>query len=148
MDAYLEAQILGDTDIANFFRTPAGALRAGEDWYYSSTSLGIGPNKAVPRRPYIVVNELADFVHHEVKETSNSRTRNFQIFVYDEVGDFTRINSIMKALRTRIKAMNGFVTGDGVRCSGSQWNGISARIQNDGYDSIARFASVQFTVSE
>jgi hypothetical protein len=146
MDAYLEEQIITDEDIEAHF-IEEDEERTSEDWYYSSTSLGIGPNKAVPKRPYIVVNELPDFVHRVVEETSNARNRNFQIFVYDAVGDFTRIDAILADLRKRVKAMAPFTTEENVRCSQSTWLGVSGRIMSDGYDSCCKFASVQFTVS-
>lgn len=143
LEAYFDTVITGDTDIAAFF-----APRDPADWFYSASSLGLGENQPVPPRPYIVWNELSDFVHQAVKETSDARSRNFQFFVYDFKGDYTRIEAILKVLRRRIKAMAPFTTTDGVHCADAVWTLTSGQIPNDGYDSCTKFIGVTFTVSE
>lgn len=118
-----------------------------EEWYFASSSLGLGENAPIPDRPYIVVNELTDRVHQEVRETSHSRTRNFQIFVYDHKGDFTRINKILEDLRDVVKGLAPFSAPDGTWCSASLWGGISGQATDDAYDSVVRFGNVQLTVN-
>lgn len=130
------------------FRNPDNSDRPFADWYYEVTSLGIGPNLPVPQRPYIVWNEGPDFVHQEVRETSNARDRNIALYIYDFKGDFTRINRILANLRTVVKGIAPFVADDGTRCSEALWRGISAKFADDGYDSCTRYASIQLTVSE
>jgi hypothetical protein len=119
-----------------------------EDWWYASSSLGLGPNIPVPRRPYIVHNELTDTVHQEVRETSNARDRPFQFYVYDHKGDFTRINNILNDLRDVVKGMAPFLAPDGTWCFDALWVGISGQVTDDGYDSGTKFATVRFTVSK
>lgn len=142
VEAYMEQHITTFPSVVAHF-----SGRDVKDWWYESSSLGLGPNEPVPERPFIVVNELPDFVHRTVEETSHARDRNFQIFVYDERGTFTRINAIMESLREAVKAMAPFTTDGGIRCSQAVWAGISGQIPNDGYDSGTKFASVQLTVS-
>jgi hypothetical protein len=142
LEGYFDTAITSDPDMLEFF--PA---RDVEDWFYSASAMGLGENKPVPKRPYIVWNELPDQVHRTVEETSDARNRNFSFYVYDEQGDYTRIEAILNALRNVVKSMAPFTTTDGVRCSASTWQGVSGQIPNDGYDSCTKFASVSFTVS-
>lgn len=122
--------------------------RPTEEWFFALTSLGIAPNPAQPDRPYIVWKELPDQVHEEVKETSNSRFRNFQFSVYDEKGSFTRINAILNDLRRVVKNMAPFTTEEGIHCSASDHMGFSGQIVDDGYDSCVRYAIARFNVSQ
>lgn len=123
------------------------AERPVAEWYFASSSLGLGPNLPIPDRPYIVVNELTDRVHQEVKETSHARDRNFQIFVYDHKGDFTRINKILEDLRDVVKGLAPFEAPDGTWCSASEWGGISGQATDDAYDSVVRFGNLKLTVN-
>ena len=143
MEDHLAQAIQNDPDIQAFF-----GERLADEWFFASSSLGLGENEPVPPRPYIVWNELTDVVHQAVRETSNARNRNFQIFVYDYKGDFTRINQILKELRRLVKGMAPFTTDDGVRCSESLWGSMSGNITDDGYDSCVRFGTAVFTVSD
>lgn len=147
MEDYLAQQISECEPITSQFVDDQGDPRPFESWFFESSSLGIGPNLPVPQRPYIVWNEGDDFVHQVVRNTSNARDRTFRIYVYDYKGDFSRINSILEALRDLVKQMAPFTTEDGVRCSDSLWVGISGRFLDDGYDSSTRFGTARFTVS-
>lgn len=148
MEEHLTKQIVEDEAVAGFFLDDDDEVRPEADWWYGATSLGLGENKPVPRRPYMVWNEAEELIHQEVKETSNAKTRRFHIYIYDHKGDFTRINAIIKKLEARIKAMAPFVTEAGVRCSQSNWEGASRNIADDGYDSCCRFVTATFTVSD
>lgn len=151
MEDHLATAIQTDEPIAAFFKVDDiadGDPRPPEEWFFASSSLGLGENVPVPTRPYIVWKELPDVVHQAVRETSHARDRNFQLFVYDHKGDFTRINAIMKELRRLVKGIAPFTTEDGTRCSESLWGGVSDSITDDGYDSCVRFGMATFTVSD
>lgn len=123
--------------------------REEQPWFYSAGSLGIGPNVAVPERPYIVQNELPSIPYQAVKRTSNAKARYLTFYVYDEKGgDYSRINRILSHLERIFKSLAPFVAPDGTRCSDIELQGFSGRIPDDGYDSEVRFATVRFTVSQ
>ncbi len=147
LEAHLEEEIVGDAVIAGVFLDATGDPRPPEEWYFAASSLGLGDNLPVPDRPYIVWNELADNEHAEVRETSDSRTRFLQWYVYDHPGDYTRIDQILLLLKRRIKAIGDFTTPDGFVCMQSEWNGTSGQIPSDGYDSCTKFGSSQHTVN-
>lgn len=147
LEAYVEEQISEAAAVMAHFKNPDESQRPIEEIWYASSSLGLGENPPVPPRPYMVWNELTDLVHQEVRETSDARNRNFQWFVYDHKGDFTRINEILADLRSLVKGMGDFTTEDGIRCSESHWSGISGQATDDGYDSAVKFATVRFTVN-
>lgn len=144
LEDYLAVQYQSDETISDLF----GSDRTPGEWYFPSYSLDIGPNLPDPEAPYLIWNELDDFVHQAVRETSNSRNRTFTFYVYDKAGDFSRIDAILIRMREISKTMAPFVTEEGVRCSDSLWLGISRPIQREGYDEVARFGTVRFTVSD
>lgn len=142
VEDYFTQQFTEDAAIAAHF-----VEREISEWWFASSSLGLGPNIESPVKPYIVWNEGPDFVHHSVSETSNARNRIFRFYVYDDKGDFTRINAILEEIRRVAKNMAPFVTPDGIRCSASRWDGISGQIPDDGYDASTRFGTLRLTVS-
>lgn len=146
MESYLSEQL---TDAVEDDFTD----RDVSEWWFEASSLGLGDADAVPKRPYIVWNEGEDFEFAEVKETSNARRRRFRIYVYDEPGDFTRINRIMRNMKARVKTMAPFVIAahddePEIRCSESVWGGMSGQIPQDGAGSCCKFGTALFTVSE
>lgn len=147
VEDHLATAITEDVDIAAEFKDDADDPRPVEDWFYSSESIGVGENPAIPRRPYIVWNELSDTEHEEVRDTSDCRTRTFSWYVYDTVGDYTRIDRILRLIKRRVKVLGHFTTADGVVCMESRWLGTSGRIPSDGYDSSTKFGSSSHTVS-
>lgn len=138
MEGHLVQTILADPAIAEIVG----------DRFYASGSLGEGPNPAQPQKPWMAWTELPSAPYREVQKTSNSQLRLFQIFVYDDKGDYERINRILSICRRIVKSMYPFETEDGVRCSGSEWGGFSGNIVDDGYDASVRFGIARFTVSE
>lgn len=61
---------------------------------HAMTSLGIGPKAPLPERPYIVWREMNTVDYDEVSDTSDVEQRSFQIYIYDYLGDFSRINKV------------------------------------------------------
>jgi hypothetical protein len=115
--------------------------------FHEMSSLGIGPEVAVPERPYIVYKELPSVEYVEVAEQSNVELRSFQIFVYDHRGDFSRINQYLRRIKQVVKQMAPFEY-EGSRCSGVLWGGMSGYVVDDGYDSNTRYGIARFTVSD
>lgn len=122
--------------------------RAPETWLFASRSLGIGPVTGNPVKPWLAWNELPATPFQEVRRTSNAQMRNFNLFVYDEEGDFTRINNILVVVRRIVKEMAPFTTPGGTRCSESDWIGISGNLPAAEYDGVVRFGIARFVVSQ
>lgn len=143
MQAHLAQAFATDVQLAGFFvdRTP-------EQWLFASHSLGVGPTPADPPKPWIAWLELAAATFNEVRKTSNAKTRNFQIFVYDDEGDFTRINQIMNVIERIVKNMAPFTDSEGTRCSDSEFVGISGNLPASQYDGACRFGTARFVVSQ
>lgn len=117
-------------------------------WMFQTSAVGEGENPDIPDRPYIVWNEGVAVPQAAVKESSNAQWRTFTFYIYDDSGDFGRINAIMRHLRRIVKAVAPFTTEDGTRCSASEWVGISGLIQDQGYHLITRFGTARFMVSQ
>lgn len=144
LEAYFVQRFENDPDLMVFFN----GREDPSPWIYSSSSLGKGNNPQVPEFPYIVYNELPTSPFAVVRETSNAEGRRFTIYVYDEIGDFTRINAIHAVLRKIVKRMAPFKIGEGAYCLTSEWEGLSGRIVDDPFNANTRIGTARFIVSE
>jgi hypothetical protein len=146
MDAHLFTTINDDDALKAIF----AVRRTEQPWFYSSGALGEGDNFEIPEFPYVVYNELPSSPFQEVSETSNAEMRIYTFYVYDELGDYGRINLILREIRRIVKGMVPFtVVEDGTtfRCSYSRWDGVSQRITDPDQHSGVRFGTARFTVS-
>jgi hypothetical protein len=143
MQAHLVQTFINDAELADFF--PG---RAPETWFLASHTLGVGPVPADPPKPWLAWLELAATPFAEVRKTSNAKIRNFQIFVYDDEGDYTRINNIMNVIERIVKNMAPFTDSEGTRCSDSEFVGISGNLPASQYDGACRFGTARFVVSQ
>ena len=117
--------------------------------FYQSSSVGIGGVPANPDRPYCLFMELPSIPFQEVRHTARAVNRIFQVFVYDERGDFTRIDNILAAVRETILGLVLEVdTSTGARCIESLWTGDSQDITDDQHDTSAKFSLFQLTSSK
>lgn len=126
--------------------------RDPETWWFSSHSLGVGGVTADPVKPWLSWIEDASLSFRAVQNTSNAQIRVFRIYVYDEEGDFTRINRILRILREIIKGMAPFThtdeSGTVHRCSAAEVSGFSGNLPAPPYDGVCRFLTAQFVVSQ
>lgn len=143
MEAHLVQAIAEDEAIGILF-----GGRPAETWLFAASSLGEGENPPVPPTPYIVWNELPSSPAQVVSETSNAQWRAFLLYVYDDMGDWSRINQILGELRRITKELAPFVASDGSRCSASRWDGFSGNIVDEGYHLNTRFGTARFMVSQ
>src|SRR5688500_16618132 len=74
---------------------------------FASNSLGVGNNPERPEHPWIAINEMPSTPFESVRETGNSTSYSFAIYVYDELGDGTKINQILDGIRDQIKLLSG-----------------------------------------
>lgn len=143
MEGLLSSTIATDNDLLAFLED-----RDPSTWLFQKSSLGEGDNPDIPPRPYIVWNESDSIPQAAVKETSNAQWRQFNFYVYDDAGDYGRVNEILRHLRRIVKELAPFTADDGSRCSQSDWVGISGQIEDGGYHLITRFGTARFMVSQ
>lgn len=127
--------------------TPAVISLVG-DRVFSSNSLGMGQNPEHPPHPWIAINELPNTPFDEVRETGNSTSHAFAVYVYDELGDGTRINQILDAIRDEVKALSGVTSASGVRCTDSLWQGTSALIPDREYSANVKFCTIRLVANQ
>lgn len=143
MEDFLIPAIEQDVELLAFLggREPA-------TWMFQTSAVGEGENPDIPDRPHIVWKEGTAIPQAAVAKTSNAQWRQILFYVYDDAGDYGRINAIMRHLRRIVKGIAPFTTEDGTRCSASEWMGISGQIQDQGYHLITRFGTARFMVSQ
>ncbi len=117
------------------------------DRIFAASSLGVGSNPQVPDRPYVVWNELPSIPFREIRETSNCQARLFQLWAYDEIGDWTQINAMLSHTRRICKALVPVQTSQGYNVSGQEWLGLSGLIADQTYHVNSRFGTVRFIVN-
>jgi hypothetical protein len=115
---------------------------------FSSNSVGIGPNLEHPPFPWIAINELTSTPFDEVRETGNSTSHAFAVYVYDELGDGTRINQILDGIRDQIKTLSGVISASGVRCTDALWQGTSALIPDREYSANVKFCTIRLVANK
>lgn len=136
------------TDISELLFTALSAVTIPGGWHQAS-SLGIGLNPQIPARPYGVWTELANLPANEVRETSLCKYRTFQIWTYDDQGDYGQINSTLAQAEVACRGLAFYVASDGYVVMDQLWQGLSALIPADpAYHVISRFGTCRFTVNQ
>lgn len=136
-------KLLYDTVVA----TPVVQTEVGSR-VFSANSVGIGPNEERPMFPWIAINELPSNSFDEVRETGNSTSHGFAIYVYDELGDSTRINRILSGIRDTVKNLSGTTSASGARCTDSLWQGTSALIPDREYSANVKFCTIRLVANQ
>jgi hypothetical protein len=109
---------------------------------YAAGSLGKGNIPAKPKFPFVVFREVDDLALNVAKDTSpNVCQKVFQIYIHDERGSYSRINSIRDVLRDAVRELLDQVSDTGSRCLEAVWNGTSGETEDPTYDSDMRFAT-------
>jgi hypothetical protein len=70
------------------------------------------------------------------------------VYVYDELGDGTRINQILAAIRDQVKALSGTTSASGSRCTDSLWQGSSALIPDREYSANVKFCTIRLVANQ
>lgn len=114
--------------------------------FYAAGTLGIGTVPANPDRPYCMYAQLPATAYQEVRKTSTATLRMFEFYVYDDRGDFTRIDNILAAVRETIPELVDKVdTSNGATCIEAIWTGESPDVPDDQHDTNVKFGSFQLT---
>lgn len=118
------------------------------DRVFGANAIGMGDNPEHPKFPWIAINELPSTPFQEVKETANSTSHVFAIYVYDELGDGTKINRILDDIRTGVKQLSGVTSASGVRCTDANWEGTSALIPDREYYANVKFCTIRLVANQ
>lgn len=107
---------------------------------YPSGSLGFGNNPEDPPVPYALLMQLPATEYTEVRFTASAVDRFFQIYVYDDRGDYGRIDNILGAVRETILGLESKEdTATGARCIGSIWSGESQDLLDAEHDVVFKY---------
>ncbi len=115
---------------------------------FGANVLGVDGEPEHPPFPWIAINELPSNPFQAVKETSNATAHTFSIYVYDELGDGTRINRILNALRDEFKQLSGVTSTTGVRCTDCEWQGTSGLIPDREYSANVKFCTIRIVANQ
>lgn len=136
-------QLLYDT----ILETPAVVTHVGNR-VYSSNSVGVGTNPEHPDFPWIAINELPTTPWQQVRETGNPTSHVFAVYVYDELGDGTKINQILNGIRDQIKLLSGVTSASGLRCTDASYEGNSALIPDREYSANVKFCTIRLVANQ
>lgn len=115
---------------------------------FSSNAIGIDTNLEHPAFPWIAINELPSTPFDEVRETGNSTSYAFAVYVYDQLGDAVKINQIIDAIRDQVKQLTGVLSASGRRCTDSLWQGTSALIPDREYSANVKFCTIRLVANQ
>lgn len=111
-------------------------------------SLGTDDIESRPELPFVLWREMGSTSVRQVFESSRSKIHTFNLYVYDYRGDYTRIDRILREMEELIRPLAGQRSPSGARCIGSEWVLISQASEDETYDAIFKFGSVQLTGSQ
>lgn len=118
-----------------------GLMGAGPPRVYQAGSLGIGKAPASPGHPYMLIGELPPVVYPEVRHTSpHSKGGVYQVFVYDQRGDYTRADAILLLVRETLLSLVGQTSPSGAVCIDVLWQGDSGDVLDPARDQNAKFS--------
>jgi len=98
---------------------------------YPSGSLGVDPIPAEPATPYAQYALSSSTPYLEVRETGRSLRHLLTVYVYDERGDFTRIDAVHKIVRDTIEGLTGQVGEDGWQCTDALFTTIGSDLTDN-----------------
>lgn len=117
-----------------------------EGRFFAPDAAGEPPNDAErPEFPWMAWKELPST---PLLKGTNNQARIFQLFVYDEMGRWSRINRLLNRARNIWLQMAPFTTVDGLVVMDIEWQGLSGTLPADGYGGSVRFGTIRVIVSD
>lgn len=111
---------------------------------WTANSLGeahIPPN---PDPPFLLVQSIANQVHPQVQKTGRSATQIFDIRVYDERGDYLRIDRLLRIVRDTLLGLTLAVSPSGARCTDVKWQAFGPDSDDPVLDKIFKTVTMRF----
>jgi hypothetical protein len=136
IDTLIYAVLTKASNLASHLRTGSSTWRV-----YPTGSLGYGGVPATPDRPYAQHGQSSNRLNLTVRNTRDSRSLLWDVFVYDNPGSFTRIRDIHEIIQDNMFDMEGQVSSDLWRVTDQRlWN-----MGHDVFDPVSRLNSVRAT---
>lgn len=123
-------------------------LHANSKQVFRKGSLGVGNVPEHPDFPYVVLGELPGDVFGEVRKISSARTRVFQFWCYDRMGDYDVIERVLAEFRKVVNEIAPFWLPDGTICSEAQNLSTSGDLTDPQYDGGMMFTLARFVVNK
>lgn len=109
---------------------------------FRAGSLGHGNIPAKPKFPFVVYREVDVQAINVAKDTAPETRRHvWQIYVHDERGSYSRIDSILEVLRETVVGLTYQTSSTGAYCREAVWNGTSGDSEDPTYDSNMKYAT-------
>lgn len=100
-----------------------------------------------PKLPFALISELPGFVPGNVHETSRALTHYFQVYIYDNVGSYTKIEEILDLVVEAVLGMEGQKSMTGSTCLESRWQTRSQDYDDNNYDAFVKHDTFKVTGS-
>lgn len=145
MRTLLYHTIVSDDTIVGIGGASLGGV--GSPRVYQAGALGIGHVSSKPARPFMLISELPSISYPVVRDNSpTAKSHFFQIWVYDDRGDMTVIDTILAATEKKINGkLDGVISSTGALCLSSSIQGISQDLVDPEFDLSSRFLTVRLT---
>lgn len=145
MRTLLYQTIISDISIVGISGASLGGV--GHARVYQAGALGIGHVSTKPQRPYMLLSELPSISYSVVRDNSPAaKSHFFQIWVYDDRGDMTVIDTILAATEIKLNGkLDGVISSTGALCLSSPTQGISQDLVDPEFDLSSRFLTVRLT---
>lgn len=110
---------------------------------------GLG-ERAIPDNPvlpFALISELPAFVPGNVHETTRALTHYFQVYIYDNVGSYARIEEILNLVVESVLSMEGQKSTTGSTCLEARWQTRSQDYDDNNYDAFVKHDTFKITGS-
>jgi hypothetical protein len=111
-------------------------------------TLGKGDIPARPEPVFILYRQLPSTDFPEVRKAGQSNTKTFEVFVYDEAGDYLRIDDVLSILIPAVKSLKLVASPSGARCTDVRWTGNGADGFDADLDMFVRNTTFQFVSNQ
>ena len=115
---------------------------------WSANTLGEPPLVANPKPPFILIQSMPSVVARPVQRTARSSFQTFAIRAYDERGDYSQIDTILRLCREIMIGAVGQVSPSGARCTHVDWMGMGVDSDDPILDKIFKECSMRLLANQ
>lgn len=115
---------------------------------YVANSLGTDPVPSRPPTPFLMIVEQPEVAVQAVRKTGRSHTTEFDIRCYDKRGDYMRIDSILRAARDSLLALDlPALSPSGYKATDIRWMGTTLDSEDPDLDMIFKATTIRFVTN-
>lgn len=126
--------------------TPIRNIAGNRIW--AANMLGEPPLISNPAPPFLVIQSMPSVVARAVQRTARSSFQTFDIRAYDERGDYSQIDTILRLVREVMVGAPGQVSPSGVRCTHADWMGFGVDSDDPVLDKIFKTCSIRLLANQ